>query len=79
MKNMDDVDTVTLGDVAGTARWLAYACSGLLVGWERYGGYVTVGISGRDMIVVWIYGRRWPPQTSVGELGSTIAPQLCSS
>ena len=79
MKNADDVDTVMLGDVAGTARRLAYACSGLLVGWERYGGYVTVGISGRDLIVIWIYGRRWPPQTSVGEPGSTIAPQMGSS
>ncbi|KAL2036506.1 hypothetical protein N7G274_010772 [Stereocaulon virgatum] len=62
MAHADDVDTVKLGDVTSTARYLAYTCSGSRSQWAMYGGHVTVGLSGRDLVVVWIYGRRGPPR-----------------
>ena len=67
MAHADDMDTVKLGDVVSTARFLAYTCSGSRSAWERYGGHVTVGLSGRDLVVVWIYGRASPPR--VGSIG----------
>jgi hypothetical protein len=57
MVHADDVDVVKLRDVTDTARYLAYLCSGSRSEREQYGGHVTVGLSGRDLIVVWIYGR----------------------
>ncbi len=53
-----DEELVKLANVASTASFLAYACSGGDKPYYRYGGWVTMGLGAHDKIIISVYGRR---------------------
>ena len=65
MNNDGDQDTVRLRIVEATAWVLAHKCSDEEKPVDRYGGRATVGVGAKDLIIVWVYGRLWPPPVVV--------------